>query len=386
MGQVRKWSEDEKEYLAEFWGVKSVNAICEHLGRSVNAIYVMKDRLNLGPFLESGDYITCHQLYIALGLGSASDSYKMKSWVENRGFPVKYKTLSEKKVKVIYLDDFWKWAEENQAFLDFSHFEENALGCEPAWVKGKRRRDARAPRQTPWTAEEDFRLKQLVERKEYGLKEVARLIDRTEGAVIRRLSELKIKTTPIKAENHTEWTAAEFEIITDGIRRGMKFRDIALNLPDRSEKALRGLVYRYYLTENADAVRVMVGNGKFGDNLPEKKLKHLRIMPPEEKVLAKEQMELMAGILHAWAVKRSNAGEIYDFYFQKDMCMHWDDIIGCSAGCESCDDCTEFLRIKPQYCARCGDTFIERKENRFCKDCREARKKKYIRKYMRERG
>ncbi len=384
MGQGKKWTEEEKEYLEEFWGIKSINAICVHLGRSVNAINVMRHRLSLGPFLEAGGYITLHQLYIALGLGSATCSYKNKSWIENRGLPVKYKTLSEKRVKVIYLEEFWKWAEKNRAFLDFSKFEENSLGMEPSWVKEKRRRDARAPRQTKWTENEDFRLRQLVEKREYGLKEVARLLDRSEGAVIRRLSELGIKTTPVKADNHTEWTNDEFNIITEGIKNGEKFRDVALKLPLRSEKALRGLVYRYYLTENADRVRSMIGKGEFGDNLPERSLKHFRIMDPEEKFLVKENMEMMAGILHAWAEKRSAAGEKYEFYFQKDMCMHWDNIRGCKKECESCDDCTEFLRIRPQFCARCGETFIEREENRFCKTCRTERKKKYIRKFMRE--
>ena len=60
----------------------------------------------------------------------------------------------------------------------------------------------------------------------------------------------------------------------------------------------------------------------------------------------------------------------YDPYWQRFMCMNWDDIGGCSAGCTDCDSCTAFRRIQPQYCARCGGTFYERKENRFCSACR----------------
>lgn len=70
-------------------------------------------------------------------------------------------------------------------------------------------------------------------------------------------------------------------------------------------------------------------------------------------------------------------------YWQKDLCQLWNDIVGCTAGCTDCDSCTEFVRIKPQYCARCGGTFYERRENRFCQSCRIARKKAAQRKWCR---
>ena len=50
----------------------------------------------------------------------------------------------------------------------------------------------------------------------------------------------------------------------------------------------------------------------------------------------------------------------------------------------NCAECTSFVRIKPQYCARCGGTFYERQENRFCKTCRVAKKKTAQRKWARE--
>lgn len=73
-------------------------------------------------------------------------------------------------------------------------------------------------------------------------------------------------------------------------------------------------------------------------------------------------------------------------YWQKDQCQLWNDVKGCTAGCTDCDSCTEFKRIKPQYCARCGGTFFEREENRFCQPCRTARKKAAQRKFMRCRA
>ena len=47
-------------------------------------------------------------------------------------------------------------------------------------------------------------------------------------------------------------------------------------------------------------------------------------------------------------------------YWQKDNCQHWDNVRGCLMKCSDCDSCSEFQRIQPQYCRRCGVEFIDR--------------------------
>ena len=91
MGRERNWSQEELNYLEEKWGTISVTALCKRLNRSRNAIMVNVNRLGLNAFYDSGDYITMHQLIIALGYSHGADTYKNKSWIKNRDFPVKYK-------------------------------------------------------------------------------------------------------------------------------------------------------------------------------------------------------------------------------------------------------------------------------------------------------
>lgn len=73
-------------------------------------------------------------------------------------------------------------------------------------------------------------------------------------------------------------------------------------------------------------------------------------------------------------------------YWQKDTCQRWDKLRGCTAGEANCDECSSFLRILPQYCVRCGATFLERAPNRMCARCREQRKKNGYKKYLRLHG
>ena len=103
----RTWTAEEENYLRESWGTVTVDGICRHLNRTKNAIMVRVNRLGLPPYLESGEYITLHQLSRALGFGATSDKYFLKSWVENRGFPLHYKRRGTATIRVVYLDEFW---------------------------------------------------------------------------------------------------------------------------------------------------------------------------------------------------------------------------------------------------------------------------------------
>lgn len=71
----------------------------------------------------------------------------------------------------------------------------------------------------------------------------------------------------------------------------------------------------------------------------------------------------------------------FDGYWQKDMCIYWNDVKGCTAGEHDCDSCASFQRIKPQYCRRCGATIWNRDEKHICDRCAAMRKKQAQRKF-----
>lgn len=102
----------------------------------------------------------------------------------------------------------------------------------------------------------------------------------------------------------------------------------------------------------------------------------------KERKVKREKFEQKALIVQLQRVllARRNSMEFGE-YWQRDMCMNWDDVLGCKAGCTDCDSCTEFIRIQPQYCVRCGATFYERFQNRICARCRAARKSQAFRKH-----
>lgn len=289
---MKQWTAAEKEYLEENYGKTSIPTLAKRLNRSENAIMIMRGKLGLGSFLDNGEHVTFRQLLLALGFEEYS--YYFISWIKNRNFPVHRKKVINNSFLVVYLEEFWEWADKNRTFLDFSKFEENALGLEPEWVKSKRKADVKRSLsyiKTPWTPVEDSRLRKYLREYKYTYPELSKKLNRTEGAIQRRIVDLKLKERPLKADNHISWTKEEFCLLGQMINAGNTYEEMSEAI-GKSTKAIRGKVYNNYLTENLCRVRQMLNGAKFGENKPEIPLSKLRLMHIEEKTQAKTMLSL----------------------------------------------------------------------------------------------
>lgn len=203
-------------------------------------------------------------MQIALGLGLSGSGYKEISWIKNRNFPIKYKTNDKCKFKVVYINEFWEWAEKNRSFIDFSKMEENILGKEPDWVKQQRRVDymaTNAYKITPWTAAEDRYLLHLLRKFKYTYLDLSKKLKRTSGAIQRRICDLGYKERPIKADNKIAWTDDEIQQLIELIKQGMNYMLMA-EIFNKSDKAIRGKVYREFGSEDLDKVRNALKEGE----------------------------------------------------------------------------------------------------------------------------
>lgn len=135
----KQWTEKEEAYLQDKWGTVSIKGLSKALGRSENAIIVRAQRLGCGAHLAGDTRISLNQLMLAIYgknmLGYTSDR------LIRYGLPVKWHVVKKNRFRVIDIDAFWKWAEDNKSILDFSRFEKYGLGAEPDWVDVKRKAD-----------------------------------------------------------------------------------------------------------------------------------------------------------------------------------------------------------------------------------------------------
>ena len=379
MGQGRNWTREEYDTLAELWGVYSLGTIAKRMNRSENAILIKVQRMGLGSHTSNSHMITLSSLLESFDYSYSGYAPKF----EAAGLKIHKQRVRNCSVKMVDIDEFWEFAEKNRHLFDFSRFEEYTLGAEPEWVKEKRAEGFRKkwavkPHNTPWTEAEDKELLRLLREYRYTYPEIAARLHRTEGAIQRRVTDLKIRERPLKADNHILWMDEEYATLGRMIKAGSNYESMSAVL-GKSVKAIRGRVYGMYLTENLNKVAKIIGEGEWGDNRPDRPLSKWNTMNTEERKQVKEELSTLAGLL-AYKLRQHYADG--DFW-QRHVCQHWDKVKGCTKGGIDCDECDSFLRIKPQYCARCGATFYERKENRICERCRTQRKKQAARKYMR---
>ncbi|MBP2665778.1 MAG: hypothetical protein H6Q76_758 [Firmicutes bacterium] len=239
------WPVEQVVFLKENWGKKPIPRIANDLGRTVDAIKLKAGKLKLGRHLHAGDEITFCQLMTALGQINNYQQSK-KSWI-NHELPVKYKKSIHKKFAVIKLADFWEWAELHKNLLDFSKLKVGALpDREPGWVDIKRQADIRARdkyKALPWTPEDDSYLLRLLAQHCYGYREIAERLDRTEGALKRRIYDLGVKERPVRADNHTPWKQQDVDTAKKLHFAGYT-PDLIANHVGRSAMAVRGLIER----------------------------------------------------------------------------------------------------------------------------------------------
>lgn len=246
MQMVKHWTEEELSYLEQNWGTVSIKGIANKLGRSVIAIKVKSQRLGFTDPRFAFEGITVNQLAFALNI-----SYSiLKNWIKLYDFPAKKKVFcQESKVLIVQYKHFWKWAEANKQMIDFSKVEKNILGPEPAWVESKRNADlikARTIKKSqndPWSYEEDNILKGMLNAYRYTYPEIAQRLNRSEGAIKRRISDLGLKQRPIRLNNHVKYKPEEVELIITLFDKGHCLEDIASRI-NKSALGVRGKLER----------------------------------------------------------------------------------------------------------------------------------------------
>lgn len=84
-------------------------------------------------------------------------------------------------------------------------------------------------------------------------------MNRTEGAIIRRISTLKIKYRPLINDKRASlWTEEEKEKLLQMIKGNSNYTAIKHELSRHSEKAIRGYAYRKWGTEDLDKIRKVI--------------------------------------------------------------------------------------------------------------------------------
>ena len=178
--------------------------------------------------------------------GGKGYSYTLMRW-EREGLQIKKLRVNDNTFRVVDIEQFWKWASKHRKALDFSKFQENALGKEPDWVKEKRRIDRENARyvhekKCRWTCFEDSHLRFMCERGTTW-KELEHEFKRTSAAIRRRIYDLNLPH-PSSRRGHnysTAWKTDELKTLVTLTNQGYSLEYCADKL-NRSAQSIRGKV------------------------------------------------------------------------------------------------------------------------------------------------
>lgn len=242
----RNWSEEDIDVLDERWGIRSIRSTAELLGRSISSVKQKANHLGLIDARFSYEGITINQLALAINVSYST----VKNWVKLHDFPTHSKIFTESaRVKVVQYHEFWKWAEKNKQMVDFSRIEKNILGPEPDWVESKRNADfikrtkIKKSHNHAWTTEEDNILKGMLSAYKHTYPEISQRLNRSEGAIKRRIGDLGLKARPVRLNNHIKYTQEEIDLIVTLFDKGHCLEDIASRI-NKSALGVRGKLER----------------------------------------------------------------------------------------------------------------------------------------------
>ena len=289
----KKWTENEISYLEGRWGAVSIPAIANKLGRTVTSVKNKAVDIGLSRHIHNSINITFFQFCKAIGKGNSYSHIKDR-WCR-LGFPLHYQKSISRRYAMVDIDEFWEWAEKHKDVVDFHSIPEGVFGAEPDWVREARHASylEKVTNVTPWSKTDDDKLIYLLKQYRYTYNDLCVRLNRTEGAIKRRITTLGLIYRPVR--NYTRhWQDEEVVTLLKMRAAGYGWEDIGRALK-RSGSAVRG--------------------------------KYERLQNPEYcKRYYRRQRESLKE------------------YFQKDMCIHFIKTQGCSLNKTNCDSCTSFIR------------------------------------------
>lgn len=235
---TKNWTKEEEDFLANNWGKYSIQYFAKKLNRSEQSIRVKSYRLDLGSIADAREEIYLKTLLRAIGY-TCNDG--MIRRLENDNFPMKLKKRGNKVYRLVRIDEFWKWAENNKTKINLSKMEMNILGKEPEWVKEKRRLDSQRPKSRDWTLSEERLLKSKASTGRFTVYDLALDFNRTQPSIRKKLSDLGIKAQSSGIKR--KYTKDDENKIKELLCKGASYSYIAMKL-ERTEEAIADKVRR----------------------------------------------------------------------------------------------------------------------------------------------
>lgn len=180
----KKWSEEERNYLADVWGVLSVNRIAKELGRSPEAVISQAEKRQLGGAIYTDQYLTTITVSNLIGV----DQTTIINWIKKKLLKARTSTLRRRRIYLIDPSDVTAFLKNNPTRWNATKIDKSLVDESEEWFRKKYASDLNptaTKRGNLWTTKEENNLLRYVI-KGYTNEEIAKLLDRTPLSVKRK--------------------------------------------------------------------------------------------------------------------------------------------------------------------------------------------------------
>lgn len=257
---MRRWSGEEVEVLKEHYGVSPMRTVCELLiSRTEASINSKASKLGLSV-KDAGENLTVTDFCLATEISRSTVEY----WIKECGFPTKKAKSTNEKYRKIKPVNFWIWAEENKHRIQWNDFPKYCLGKEPKWVDEIRKASTgKITKRRAWSSWEISELEYLLNQERYTYPELSKKLNRTQGAIKRKIYDLELPWPMYLPKNSKKYTEEEIKVSVEMYESGYPLAKIAEKM-NRSEMGLRSKLERsgYQISSKKIMAKEGYSNGK----------------------------------------------------------------------------------------------------------------------------
>ena len=188
----RAWTEEDKSFLLDSYGVKTMEYIKKKLRRSENAIQLkFYELIGTKDLTLAGGLLSPPQVAEALGVDRAT----VTIWIRKYGLKASqlYKSKNREDVSYnFYLEpqDVWNWVAEHKDRVNFARVQRNIILPEPKWLQEEISKSQYMKPPKNWSEEEN-RQAYVWWQNGINYREIAKRLNRPERGTQRRLTALR---------------------------------------------------------------------------------------------------------------------------------------------------------------------------------------------------
>lgn len=123
----RKWTKEEERYLLERYLNQPTETTAKSLGRTVVSVKRKASKLGLNHYLDNINAKAVAKCFNC-------DVSVIIRWIKELDLPTKEIKCNNQTRYSIDPNDFWKWAENHKAIINWSRYERDSLPPDPEWV------------------------------------------------------------------------------------------------------------------------------------------------------------------------------------------------------------------------------------------------------------